>query len=140
MRPLLVERASPKQPYSGFWFYDYPEDESFRNVYGNVQVPLSWATLLIWSVLPFFAPCRVVETDLPGDVAARRMRIVATLRKAAKAAGANLLIVTKLGDLYWPNVPVPMGGPDLGPLGGLTVGVMMTGNGVAIRDMGAGSK
>ncbi len=114
----------------GLWFYDFPDDQAWRKFYCGAQVPLSWVTLTLWSWLsPTYYPCRTVETNLPDDVAERRMRILETMRKATKAAGGNLLIVTHLGNRHWARFT---------RWGGEIVGVkeMMNGQGVAIRDSG----
>ncbi len=115
--------------YAGLWFYDYPEDEAFRNVYCNAQIPLSWLTFTLWTWLtPFYYPCRIVETNRIDDVAERRMRILATLRKATKAAGGNLLVVTHLGNHHF--VRFTRWGEFVGEK------EMMNGQGIAIRDTG----
>ena len=63
------------------------------------------------------------------DVAERRMRILATLRKATKAAGGNLLVVTHLGNRHW--VRFTRWGEFVGGK------EMMNGQGIAILDTGA---
>ncbi|MHB1846584.1 MAG: hypothetical protein ACYCWW_17310 [Deltaproteobacteria bacterium] len=114
----------------GLWFYDYPQDQGWRNVYCDVQVPLSWVTLTLWSWLsPTYYPCRTVETNFSYDVDQRRMRIIETLRKAAKASGGNLLIVTHLGNRHWARF-TRWGGEIMG------IKEMMNGEGVAIYDSG----
>jgi hypothetical protein len=123
--------ASPKEPAAanlGFWFYDYPEDQSWRKVYCGVQVPLSWVTLSLWSWLsPTYYPCRVLESNGSGDVDARKARIISTLRKAAKAVGGNLLVVTSIGGR---SLTVDTGY-------GVTTydKLAMTGTGLALRDL-----
>jgi hypothetical protein len=82
------------------WFSSYPEDEAWRNGYCNCQVPLTWLTLGIWTfVSPFSYPCFGIDTNNTADISARKMRVMNTLKKAAKAAGGEILVVTSLGQI-----------------------------------------
>jgi hypothetical protein len=57
------------------------------------QVPLSWATLTLWSALsPTYIPCRVGY----GTIDTRREAILESLRKAAKAVGGDVVVVEGL--------------------------------------------
>ena len=128
-RYALVGRVSADiRPYGwtwlGWWFYDYPEGESWRNVYCGVQVPLTWLTLSIWTFVPFHYPCAVNEGASPSAVGDRRSRVIRTMQKATKAAGGDLLVVTGLGDLH---LVAPGGGQLLDSI------PMMHGSGFALR-------
>jgi len=82
---------------SFFWFGDYPEDESWKKGYCHWQVPLKWLTLNMWNLTGMYYTCYHSESNDSEDIDARKSRIIKTLRKAAKAAGGDLLIVTHLG-------------------------------------------
>jgi hypothetical protein len=129
-RYALVGRVSADyKPYGftwlGFWFYDYSEDERWKNAYCGVQVPLTWVTLGIWPfVSPFHYPCKVVAGGSPSEVGERKARVIKTLQKATKAAGGDLLIVTGLGDL---DLVAAGSGQLLGAI------PMMHGSGFALR-------
>jgi len=82
----------------GAWFYDYPEDESWRKPFCYWQVPLVWVTLTFYAWLsPLQYPCRVVDGSSASAIEARKHRLVETLRKATKALGGNLVVVTSFG-------------------------------------------
>jgi hypothetical protein len=108
----------------GWWFYDYPEGEGWRNAYCGVQVPLTWVTLSLWTFVPLHYPCAVVEGSSPSASGERRARIIRTLQKATKAAGGDLLVVTGLGDL---QLVAAGSGQVLGAV------PMMHGSGFALR-------
>lgn len=101
---LLGRVSADYKPFGltwlGWWFYDYPEEESWRDVYCGIQTPLTWVTLSLWTFVPLHYPCAVVEGSSPSASGSRRARIIRTLQKATKAAGGDLLIVTGLGDLH----------------------------------------
>jgi hypothetical protein len=104
-RYTLVGRVSADiKPFGwtwlGWWFYDYPEGQRWRDAYCGIQVPLTWLTLSLWTFVPLHYPCAVVEGSSPSSVGERRARVIQTLQKATKAAGGNLLVVTGLGDLH----------------------------------------
>jgi hypothetical protein len=108
----------------GWWFYDYPEGQGWRNAYCGVQVPLTWVTLSLWTFVPLHYPCAVVEGSSTSAVGDRRARIIKTLQKATKAAGGDLLVVTGLGDLHL----VAAGSGEL-----ISSVPMMHGSGFALR-------
>ncbi len=91
--------------FFGIWGYDYPDDESWRNSYCQWQIPLNWITLTLWSwYTPFYWPCRVSESNDVADVDERKQRIIHTLKRATKAAGGTVLVITTLGN-FAPLVP-----------------------------------
>jgi hypothetical protein len=79
----------------GFAFYDYAEDEAWRKGFCYWQSPFVWLTLGIWNGLPWHHPCKVMETA--GSFEDRRDRAIKTLRKATKAVGGEILIVSEEG-------------------------------------------
>ncbi|MGA9520972.1 MAG: hypothetical protein WBV82_05880 [Myxococcaceae bacterium] len=82
----------------GVWGYAYDEDEAWRKPYCYAQIPLNWITLTTWSwYTPFYWPCRVYESNSVADINRRKQRIIQTLKKATKAAGGEILVVTGLG-------------------------------------------
>jgi hypothetical protein len=82
----------------GAWFYDYPEDESWRKPYCYWQVPLVWVTLTFYAWFsPLQYPCRVVDGSSASDIEARKHRLIETLRKGTKALGGNLVVVASFG-------------------------------------------
>lgn len=83
------------------FFDNYAEDENWRDVYCPVQGVLYWATFTLWAVTPFPWPCFVYESDDAEDISNRKIRIVNTLKKTAKAAGGNAIIITKFGDMKY---------------------------------------
>lgn len=85
--------------FINFWFYPYVEEEAWRKGFCFWQVPLTWVTLTTWSfVSPLSYPCKVIDSgSSPAAVEARKEKIMQTLRRATKAMGANLLIVTSSG-------------------------------------------
>lgn len=85
------------------FFKDYSEDEDWRNVYCPIQGGLYWGTLTLWGLTPFPWPCFVQEGNDSEDISDRKMRIINTLKKTAKAAGGNAIIVTKLGSTQYVN-------------------------------------
>jgi hypothetical protein len=89
--------ARYRMSYFGWWFYKYAEDESWRNGYCNAQVPLNWLTIGLWGMfVPAYYPCYVSGGgDSVDAIHERELRIVNTLKKAAKAAGGNILILTR---------------------------------------------
>ncbi len=125
--------AAPKG--SGFarmnvWFYDYPEDESWRKGLCYWQTPLVWVTLGIYLfVSPFNYPCWVVDGSGASDIEDRKHRIIETLRKGTKALGGNMLVVTGLGSTTF----VAAGSSQV--LGGVE---MTHGAGIALRAKSAG--
>lgn len=83
-----------------FWFYEYHEDESWKNTYCHVQVPLNWITLGIWSYMPPYYPCLIKETH--DDVQAennRKIRITNSLKKITKVAGGDTVLIEGFGNL-----------------------------------------
>ncbi|MDV6237815.1 hypothetical protein CH379_019480 [Leptospira ellisii] len=83
-----------------FWFYDYLEEESWKNTYCHVQVPINWITLGIWAFTPLYYPCLVRE--LKDDVEfenSRKLRITNSLKKITKIAGGDTVLVEGFGDL-----------------------------------------
>jgi hypothetical protein len=86
--------AAPKNPLAadfGLWFYDYKEGERWRTAACAWQVPLTWVTLEIWQILPFYAPCRVND----GTPDERRAEMVRAMKRATHALGGDLLVVTR---------------------------------------------
>lgn len=94
---LAVVSAAPSS--SGWGFYDYSEDEKWRKPYCWTQAPLVYATLGIWVWLsPTYYPCLIKDdSNSPSAVEERRARIISTLKKAVKAAGGNVLVISELG-------------------------------------------
>lgn len=83
---------------SAVGFYNYIEEESWRKAYCYWQKPLVWLTLTAWALyVPAYYPCMVGEGNSTPSVAAREARIIATLQKATKAMGGNLVVVSALG-------------------------------------------
>jgi hypothetical protein len=86
----------------GFWVYDHPEDQEWRKGYCAWQVPFCWLTLSMWSLfVPLYWPCRFHENDKTKKVQARKMRIINNLKKATKAAGGDILVITGIGQLVF---------------------------------------
>lgn len=105
-RYTILSQVSAKPDFNkaamasmGFVPYRYAEDEKWKNVYCNAQVPLVWATLTVWMMIPFHYPCMIMEGNSPSAVERRREAAIDALRKATLASGGNLLVVTGLGDL-----------------------------------------
>ncbi len=125
--------AAPKG--SGFarmnvWFYDYPEDESWRKGLCYWQTPLVWVTLGIYLfVSPINYPCWVVDGSSASAIEDRKHRIIETLRTGTKALGGNMLVVTGLGSTTY----VAAGTSQV--LGGVE---MTHGAGIALRAKSAG--
>jgi len=46
-----------KNPYLEYWFRDYRPEESWRAAMCHPQVPLTWLTLGIWSIIPTYYVC-----------------------------------------------------------------------------------
>lgn len=80
----------------GLTFYRY--DPPARNVWCNVQVPLGWVTLGLWSAVPLHYPCLISETNGPGGENRRKDQIVEALVRGTRAAGGNLLVITEIRD------------------------------------------
>ena len=74
----------------GWGFYDYAQDQSWRKAYCWWQVPLSWLTIGIWAILPLYYPCWVLPES---DPAVRKDRIVQSVRRAAYALGADVVVM-----------------------------------------------
>lgn len=85
--------------YDDLIFYPYHEDEKWKRTYCGVQQPLVILTLFIWRIVPIYYPCWVGEGNSGEEVAARRKRIINAMKKAAKAAGGNAVVITAMGDL-----------------------------------------
>jgi len=85
--------------FINLWFYPYAEDEAWRKGFCYWQVPLTWVTLTTWSfVSPLAYPCKVVDSgSSAAAVEGRKDKIMQTLRRATKAMGGDLLIVTSSG-------------------------------------------
>ena len=93
---VSAQYKDPSAVNLGLWFYDYKAGERWRTGLCAWQVPLSWVTLMLWSwVSPSYYPCRVSV----GEPEERRDAIVETLRRAAKATGANLVVVSGFGGI-----------------------------------------
>ena len=109
----------------GAWFYPYPEDESWRKGLCYWQVPLTWITLGFYAwIAPWQYPCRVVDGNSASAIEDRRHRVIATMQKATKALGGNLLLVTGYG-----------GTVTVGATSGVVLGEaeLTHGQGIAIR-------
>lgn len=105
---VTADYKDPSLANLGFWVYGYKESERWRTGLCAWQVPLSWVTLTLWSWLsPTYYPCRVSA----GEAEERREEIVETLRRAAKAAGADFVIVSGIGGV---NVITVSGGTVVG--------------------------
>lgn len=115
----------------GVGFYRYDTSEAWKNPYCNVQVPLGWLTLGLWTAMPFHYPCMVAEGDTPEAEDRRRQRILEALVRATAASGANLLVLTELGDLK--IITYTDFGTMISSLG------TVAGAGVAIRDKTRGA-
>jgi hypothetical protein len=78
----------------GMWVYDYAPGERWRVGYCAWQVPLSWLTFSLWAwISPLHYPCKA----LMGSDEERTAQIVETLKRAGKALGADLVIVSDIG-------------------------------------------
>jgi hypothetical protein len=91
-------------PNSDDFFYEYPEDQNWRNSYCGVNSVLRAATLGFWVVTPFPWTCIVKDGNSAEDIKLRKMRIVNTLKKATRAAGGDFVVITSLGNLEYKNV------------------------------------
>jgi hypothetical protein len=107
-------------------FYRYDSSEGWKNPYCNVQVPLGWLTLSMWTMVPLHYPCMVAEWDSPAAADRRRARILETLVRGTAAAGGNLLVLTELGDLKI------VAYTQLGPM--VSTLEVVAGSGVALKD------
>jgi hypothetical protein len=88
-----AEVHNPTMANMGWWFYSYKEGEKWRTGLCAWQVPLGWVTFSLWSWLsPTYYPCHVGASD--DDL---RDEMIATLRRATKAAGGNVLVVSSFG-------------------------------------------
>lgn len=91
---VSADYKDPSLVNMGFWAYGYKETERWRTGLCVWQVPLSWATLTLWSWLsPTYYPCRVGA----GEEEDRRAEIVATLQRTTKALGGDLVVVAGFG-------------------------------------------
>nr|WP_246836091.1 hypothetical protein [Leptospira yasudae] len=112
-----------------FWFYDYLEEESWKNGYCHWQVPLNWVTAGIWSYTPFYIPCLVQEThDNVEHENNRKIRITNSLKKITKVAGGDTVLVEGFGDLRIQFINTSTG-QNAGVVGVKTV----SGNGWALK-------
>jgi len=81
---------NPTAANFGMWVYDYAPNEKWRVGYCAWQVPLSWATFTLWSIVsPTHYPCKATM----GEEEARKQEIIATLRRATKALGGDVVVV-----------------------------------------------
>lgn len=78
-----------------FYFYPYNEDESGHKVFCDVQTPLMWVTIGLWYLVPLHYPCGTVDTNHEDDIENRKIRLINTLKKGAKAMGAKYLYFSK---------------------------------------------
>ncbi len=98
---VTAHYKDPSLANIGLWFYGYKEGERWRTGLCAWQVPLSWVTFTMWSWLsPTYYPCRVSGGD-PED---RRDEIVSTLKRAGKAVGADLVVVSGFGGINFVTV------------------------------------
>lgn len=87
-------------PPSIFEFYEYPEDQSWRNTYCHFQQVMGYMTLGLWLLSPTYYPCYVHDTSNSREaVAERRERMINTMKKMTKAMGGHILVVDKIGKL-----------------------------------------
>ncbi|WP_210415379.1 hypothetical protein [Leptospira gomenensis] len=89
-------------PLAGiFWFYDYPEDQSWRKALCYWQVPINWVTLSFWAFLsPAYWPCIVLDNSNDADqIGKRKMRVVNNLKKITKAVDGDTIVITSLGNV-----------------------------------------
>jgi hypothetical protein len=107
-------------------FYRYDSSEAWKNPYCNVQVPLGWLTLSLWTLVPLHYPCMVAEGDTARATDGRRARILEALVRGTVASGGNLLVLTELGDLK--IVTYTQFGPLLSTL------PVIAGSGVAVKE------
>ncbi len=76
------------------WTYDYKDN--WRQNYCLVQAPFKLVTLGIWTLLPIAWPC---VASAPSDPLDRKQALIEDLKKATKALGGNLLILSGSTDL-----------------------------------------
>lgn len=97
---LLGKAAANKTHKNQFtlFFKDFSEDEDWRNVYCPVQGVLFWSTFTLWGATPFPWFCFPHENNSEEDITERKMRLVNTLKKTAKASGGNAILITQFGD------------------------------------------
>lgn len=73
----------------------YVEGERWRAWYCTPQIPLSWLTLGMWALLsPLHYPCVPASGTKDSDVANRQHQLSLAMKKAARAAGGDFLIIT----------------------------------------------
>lgn len=78
----------------GLWVYDYAPEDKWRVGLCAWQVPLSWVTFTVWAwISPTHYPCKANM----GSDEDRAASIVATLKRAGKALGADLVVVPGIG-------------------------------------------
>jgi len=90
--------AKPNHPglaALGLWPYPYVEGERWRTWYCTPQIPLSWLTLGMWALLsPLHYPCVPASGEKASDVANRAHQLSLAMKKAARAAGGDFLVIT----------------------------------------------
>jgi len=87
---VSADLNNPLAANMGIWIYDYKPEERWRVGYCAWQVPLTWVTLGLWAwVSPLHYPCKAPM----GDDEERKQEIVATLQRATKALGGNMVVV-----------------------------------------------
>jgi hypothetical protein len=94
---LVGEATADPNGGRNYWFvgfYDYNPDESWRKGLCYWQVPLHWLTLGLWWMIPTDYPCNVREGHSPESINNRKRRVIRTLQRAAKAAKADLVVLT----------------------------------------------
>lgn len=95
-------KAQPSnQNAMSVYFQDYAEDEDWRNTYCPIQGGLYYGTFMFWGLTPFPWVCQVMENNDSDSIEKRKHRIINTLKKMAKAAGGNAIVVTRLGSLQF---------------------------------------
>lgn len=82
------------------FFGKYPEDEDWKNIYCPVNGALVYGTLFLWSITPFPWPCSKYVGNSPEAIAERKVRMANTMKKIAKAAGGDVVVVTGISDRH----------------------------------------
>lgn len=89
---------------TGGIYWNYPEDEKWRNRLCPVNIPLAIATLGVWYIFsPTSWVCMRGEDNSVERTNARKLRLVNTLKKSALAAKGNVLFITSLGRTDYVN-------------------------------------
>lgn len=89
------------EPSTLNFFGKYAEDEDWKNIYCPINGVLAYATLFLWNITPFPWTCTRFAGSSFEAIEERKVRMANTMRKVAKAAGGEVVVVTKVGDLQY---------------------------------------